>query len=112
VTGDGATGRPPPDPDRPAELELVGVVEDVDLPVVFEPSRPPIVRAAPQAAALVQTAAVAATGFVAGVATAAVLGRRRARRLAGPAVTEPGGVRLRAVSHRTYLVDVHQIERR
>jgi hypothetical protein len=66
----------------------------------------------------VQVAAVAATGFVAGAATAAVLGRHfsraQARRGAGtPAVvplrrSEP----LEVVSSRRFLVDVHTLARR
>ena len=71
----------------------------------LEPVRPPTV------VALAQTAAVAATGFVAGVATAAVLGRRRQRRLGRSGPPRPGGS-LEVVSSRTYLVDVHVLERR
>jgi phage tail tape-measure protein len=98
---------PAPDPAeaRADEFEVVDglpvLVEEVR---VLEPARPP------GAAALAQAAAVAATGFVAGVATAAVLGRRRARRLGRPA-SAPAG-RLEVVSSRTYLVDVHVLERR
>jgi hypothetical protein len=93
--------------DDDLEAELITEVEVIDAgALVVGRSRLPIGRGAPQGAALVQTAAVAATGFVAGVATAAVLGRRRQRRLA-----EPSGP-LQAVSRRTYLVDVHLLERR
>jgi hypothetical protein len=107
--------------ERPdAEAPIDEGYEIVDaLPVLAE-IRP--VELAPRptpAVALVQTAAVAATGFVAGVATAAVLGRRRQRRLAastparspGTAPARPAG-RLEVVSSRTYLVDVHVLERR
>jgi hypothetical protein len=93
------------------EIEFAAEIEVIDRPVVLARSRPPVVRVVPHPAALVQTAAVAATGFVAGVATAAVLGRRRQRRLAEPAAGVQGAT-LRAVSHRTYLVDVHLLERR
>jgi hypothetical protein len=92
--------------DEFGEVELITDVEVIDAgPLVLGKPRLPVVRGAPQGAALVQTAAVAATGFVAGVATAAVLGRRRQRRLA-----EPSGS-LRPVSRRTYLVDIHLLER-
>jgi hypothetical protein len=97
-------------------VEVVVEVEVLDGSLVLANQRPPIARAVPPpGAALVQTAAVAATGFVAGVATAAVLGRRRQRRLsapASPAGREAPAGPLRAVSHRTYLVDVHLLERR
>jgi hypothetical protein len=90
-------------------LDVLPIRADV-LPVrvdvrPLEPARPPA------GVALVQTAAVAATGFVAGVATAAVLGRRRQRRLGRPAPARPAGT-LEVVSSRTYLVDVHVLERR
>ena len=102
------------DPDG-AHGELVAEVEVIDGTLVLGRSRSQLVRVVPQGAALAQTAAVAATGFVAGVATAAVLGRRRQRRLAGPVANEPAagaGGTLRPVSRRTYLVDVHLLERR
>jgi hypothetical protein len=131
---------PPPGDDRETAEELVhGEVVDA-LPVLvdvrpLEPARPPA------ALALAQTAAVAATGFFAGVATAAVLGRRRQRRLGQPAAgtagavgppragtggavgparpgtggavgpARPGGS-FEVVSSRSYLVDVHVLERR
>jgi hypothetical protein len=94
-------------------VEVVVEVEVLDRSLVLANPRPPIARAGPPpGAALVQTAAVAATGFVAGVATAAVLGRRRQRRLAAPAGREAPAGPVRALSHRTYLVDVHLLERR
>ncbi|HWH11355.1 MAG TPA: hypothetical protein VG165_09510 [Solirubrobacteraceae bacterium] len=95
----------------PDESDVVVEVEVIDGPLVLASSRAPVLRQVPLGPALVQTAAVAATGFVAGVATAAVLGRRRQRRLTAPAA---GGVdpSVRAVSHRTYLVDVRLLERR
>jgi hypothetical protein len=108
--------RNPPDDEQNADddalVEVITEVEVLDGPLVLARSRRQVTRVAPQGAALVQTAAVAATGFVAGVATAAVLGRRRQRRLTAPATaTAPAGA-YRAVSHRTYLVDVHLLERR
>jgi hypothetical protein len=106
----------PPEAEAPLDEEY----EIVDALPVLAGIRP--VELAPRptsAVALVQTAAVAATGFVAGVATAAVLGRRRQRRLGtstparapGTAPARPAG-RLEVVSSRTYLVDVHVLERR
>jgi hypothetical protein len=64
-----------------------------------------------------QVAAVAATGFVAGAATAAVLGRRMSRvqaRRAASAAAPSAPVQLRrgpyeVVASRRYLVDVHTI---
>ena len=79
-----------------------------------EPTVAVAVARQPAAVGLVQTAAVAATGFVAGVATAAVLGRRRQRRqgqLSAAPRPQPAGV-LEVVSTRTYLVDVHLLQRR
>lgn len=64
-----------------------------------------------------QVAAVAATGFVAGAATAAVLGRRLSRvqaRRAAASTTPTAAVSLRrgpyeVVASRRYVVDVHTI---
>jgi hypothetical protein len=110
--------------DEPAEEGVDEVAEVVDVAVVDGPlalagsgSRQIVVRGLPAGVALAQTAAVAATGFVAGVATAAVLGRRRQRRLQGSANAGlPDGASVpaayQAVSHRAYLVDVHLLERR
>jgi len=62
-------------------------------------------------------AAVAATGFVAGAATAAVLGRRHARRQAQRATVayqplRPAGEAFDVVASRRYVVDVHMLARR
>lgn len=105
-------GETAPSSGAPDESELVLDVEVIDAPLVLAASRAPGLRQVPLGPALVQTAAVAATGFVAGVATAAVLGRRRQRRLTGPAPESGPAGSYRAVSHRTYLVDVHLLERR
>jgi len=67
-----------------------------------------------------QVAAVAATGFVAGAATAAVLGRRLSRvqaRRAAASTTPAAPVSLRRapyelVASRRYVVDVHTIAQR
>ena len=112
-----ASGQPPHE-----VVEVVEVVEvlDADAPGAAEPAGDalPILAATGRrlesarptgGVAVAQAAAVAATGFVAGVATAAVLGRRRQRRLA----RGPGAVgSLQVVSSRSYLVDVHVLERR
>jgi hypothetical protein len=67
----------------------------------------------------VQVAAVAATGFMAGAATAAVLGRRlsrsQARRAAGASLdTRPARqlLPLEVVASQRFLVDVHTLARR
>jgi hypothetical protein len=94
---------------REYEYEVVDALPVLAEVRRLEPVRPPPV------VALAQTAAVAATGFVAGVATAAVLGRRRQRRLGRSGSASPSprpGGSLEVVSSRTYLVDVHVLERR
>jgi hypothetical protein len=104
TTATPADGGPPPE-----EYEVVDA-----LPVLAEvrPIQPAQHPSTTTAVALAQTAAVAATGFVAGIATAAVLGRRRQRRLAAPApASRPAGA-LQVASSRTYLVEVHLLERR
>jgi hypothetical protein len=64
----------------------------------------------------VQTAAVAATGFVAGAATAAMLGRRfsraQARRTGTTSGPSPRGYEpLEVVGSRRFIVDVHTLSR-
>ena len=93
--------------DEDAEVEA----EIVDgLPVVAE--EPGVVEAAPEArlpVPAVQATALAATGFVAGAATVAVVSRHRTKkalkkgRRAGPI----GEI----VSSRSFLVDVHLLRR-
>ncbi|MBV9803501.1 MAG: hypothetical protein JO130_09940, partial [Solirubrobacterales bacterium] len=83
-------------------------VEVVDgLPVVAEVRT--IERAAPASLPAVQVAAVAATGFVAGAATVALVKRRAARKMVRSA---RGGSRrpadlLPIAASRSFLVDVH-----
>ena len=75
------------------------------LPVVSEP------RAIEPARAVVparQAAALAATGFVAGAATAAVVSRRRSRL---PRRRRKGGPLGQIVSSNSFLVDVHLLRR-
>jgi hypothetical protein len=91
--------------------EVVEVVEGV---VVLAAARPlaPLREGPPP---FVQVAAVAATGFVAGAATAAVLGRRFSRVQARRAASGPATVPLRrgepykVLSSRRFVVDVHTI---
>lgn len=93
--------------------EVVEVVEGV---VVLAAARPlePLREGPPP---FVQVAAVAATGFVAGAATAAVLGRRFSRVAARRAASAPATVALRrgepyeVLSSRRFVVDVHTIAR-
>jgi hypothetical protein len=105
-------GGPPADPllseseadGPPAEPD----VEIVDgLPVLAEVRT--VERAAPAALPAVQVAAVAATGFVAGAATVALVKRRSARKVARN--TRAGSRRavdlLPIVASRSFLVDVH-----
>ena len=83
-------------------------VEVVDgLPVIAEVR--PIERASPASLPAVQVAAVAATGFVAGAATVALVRRRAARKMAR---NSRGGARRAAdllpiAASRSFLVDVH-----
>jgi hypothetical protein len=98
--------------DHTEVVDGVLVVADVRALELAPPARPP----------LVQVAAVAATGFMAGAATAAVLGRRFsrgtsiARRPQAPALPQPrtprpgGGVEV--LSSQRFLVDVYTLARR
>jgi hypothetical protein len=85
-------------------------VEIVDgLPVLAEVRT--VERAAPAALPAVQVAAVAATGFVAGAATVALVKRRAARKMVR---NGRGGARravdlLPIAASRSFLVDVHVI---
>ena len=83
-----------------------GQEETIDgLPVLAEVRT--IERVAPVALPAVQAAAAAATGFVAGAATLALVKRRSARKLAR---TQRRPVNmLPIVGSRTFLVDVHLV---
>jgi hypothetical protein len=87
-------------------------VEIVDgLPVLAEVRT--VDRAAPAALPAVQVAAVAATGFVAGAATVALVKRRAARKMVR---SSRGGSRravdlLPIAASRSFLVDVHVISK-
>lgn len=101
-------GAPAADPADPAGSEPE--VEIVDgFPVLAEVRT--VERAAPVALPAVQVAAVAATGFVAGAATVALVKRRAARKIAR---NGRGGPRravdlLPIAASRSFLVDVHVI---
>ena len=83
-----------------------GQEEAVDgLPVLAEVRT--IDRVVPVALPAVQAAAAAATGFVAGAATLALVKRRSARKLARTQ-RRPGNM-LPIVGSRTFLVDVHLV---
>jgi hypothetical protein len=79
----------------------------------------PVVAASPRAFDLVrpvalpavQVATVAATGFVAGVATAAVLRRRKTRKLIAGRGRRKRTDRLHVLSSRSFLVDIHLVGR-
>jgi hypothetical protein len=81
--------------------EAIALVESVRL---IEP-----IRVGPPA--IVQAAAVAATGFVAGAATAAVLGRRRARQSLGAPRSKRSLPAQPTISSQTFLVHVHTLRR-
>jgi hypothetical protein len=93
------------------EASAYGEVEEVDgLPVLAEVR--PIESVQVPALPTVQAAAVAATGFVAGAATVALMMRRSARRLAraqGGALRGPQGLPISGT--RTFLVHVHVLGR-
>jgi len=89
------------------DIAEAGEVVD-GLPVPAEPAPLPVPLRASQVPA-VQAAALAATGFVAGAATAAVVARRRAkpRRLR----RRKKGVLGEIVGSNSFLVDVHLVRR-
>lgn len=96
--------------EQPDETEVVDGILVLASARTIEPLRrePPPLR---------QVAAVAATGFVAGAATAAVLGRRRARQQAlrpgvPPAPLGSSRDALEVVASRRFIVDVHTLSRR
>lgn len=97
------------------ELEGTGLPEEreeeVDgLPVLAEVR--PIEPAPPPALPAVQTAAAAATGFVAGAATVALMLRRNARKVARlQAAGRPNGDEGQLPGVRTFLVHVHFLNR-
>jgi hypothetical protein len=81
--------------------------ETVDgLPVLAEVRT---IEPAPSPLPVVQAAAVAATGFVAGAATLALVKRRNARKLARSRSGRRAVQMLPIVGSRTFVVDVHLI---
>jgi hypothetical protein len=97
--------------DAPAPTEIVDGVLVVASVRTLEP-----VRVGPPP--FMQVAAVAATGFMAGAATAAVLGRRMSRVQARRATAAPLDARparpgsFDVVASQRFLVDVHTLARR
>ena len=98
----------PPSP-PPADAAIVDDEETADgVPVLaevraIEPVSPPPLPA-------VQAAAAAATGFVAGAATLALVRRRSARKIARAGNRQRRGAEgLSIVASRSFLVDVHLI---
>ena len=91
------------------EPDISNEGEVVDgLPVPAEPAPLPVpMRAAPVPA--VQAAALAATGFVAGAATAAVVARRRSR--PSRRRRKKKGAIGEIVGSNSFLVDVHLVRR-
>jgi hypothetical protein len=93
----------------PAESEIEPEVVD-GVPVLHEPAPVPAVR--PAAEVAVQAAAVAGASFVAGAGVVALLKSRRARKRALRLGRGRKGSRLDVRATRTFLVDVHLVERR
>jgi hypothetical protein len=98
---------------QPVDSEVNGqeaeYEETVDgLPVLAEVRT--IERASPASLPAVQAAAAAATGFVAGAATIALVKRRAAKKVARRSVPRRAADMLPIVGSRTFLVDVHLIK--
>jgi hypothetical protein len=96
---------PEPDEILPATLDAEGEEIVIGEVRALEPARPAVRPA-------VQAAAVAATGFVAGAATYALM-RRGSQRRPAARVARPRAVagEPRIVATRRYLVDVHLLAR-
>jgi hypothetical protein len=99
---------------QPAEEieEVAGVVEGPGetLPVVAQPR--PIDRPAPVASPAVQVAAVAATGLVAGAATVVAVRRVRTHGLPSLLRSRRSRTPIDIVASRSFLVDIHLLDRR
>lgn len=90
------------------DVELIEGEEVVEgLPVLAEVRA--IEPSSPAALPAVQAAAAAATGFVAGAATVALLRRASSRRLARARASQRNVNGLPIVGSRSFLVDVHLI---
>jgi hypothetical protein len=101
------------EPDQlPPDAEIEEDEETVEgLPVLAEVRA--IERPSPASLPAVQAAAVAATGFVAGAATVALVRRHSARKLARARASAPRRAvdMLPIVGSRTFLIDVHLVGR-
>jgi hypothetical protein len=95
------------EPDNVSEGDEVEILDGLPVPAdtapVPEPVRPGQVPA-------VQAAALAATGFVCGAATVAVVARRRARPVRRRKKKGKGGIG-EIVASNSFLVDVHLVRR-
>jgi hypothetical protein len=102
-----------PDPQPTDEADVVEVVDG--LPVLSSDDAHTAVAPAAPSGGLVparQVAALAATGFVAGAATVAVIHRRRARPLSRRKRSKKGRSALgEVVTSNSFLVDVHLLRR-
>jgi len=101
--------RPMSDPESIIDGELLEPIETVDgLPVLAEVR--PVELVSQVSLPVVHAAAVAATGFVAGAATLALLRRHSAHKLARARISQRRGIdALPIVGTRRFLVDVHLI---
>jgi hypothetical protein len=95
----------------PGVSEAEEVVDGV--PVLREDPPPPVVQRPAAAPVAVQAAAVAGASFVAGAGVIALLKSRSARKSAlRLARGRRKGNKLEVLGTRTFLVDVHMVERR
>lgn len=102
-----ASSRPPEDPETATGFEATVEEETIDgVPVVAEVRA--IERFPSPALPAVQAAAAAATGFVAGAATLALMRRHAARRLARSPLRH-GVDALPIAGTRSFLIDIHLI---
>ena len=104
ISQDPAASQPAPNALLPA-LDAAVVEETVEGVPVLAEARPVAVAQAPLPA--VQAAAVAATGFVAGAATLALVRRHSARKIARRSAPRRAVDMLPIVGSRTFIVDVH-----
>jgi hypothetical protein len=96
------------EPDIPIEGEHIEVLDG--FPVPADPPPPVPERVRPAQVPAVQAAALAATGFVAGAATVAVVARRRNRPARRRRKKGRNGIG-EIVASNSFLVDVHLVRR-